>query len=376
MYTAPVRQEDMIAAGEEAPAINGICPYFTMFPLSFPLRLLRRAEVGDVVLDPFCGRGTTNLAARLRGLRSVGIDTSPVATAIARAKLVAVVPEEVIACARRIVADSAIDDSTPEGDFWSLAFGPATLRTLCKLRAALLQDRSTPDRQALTALLLGALHGPRLVREPSYFSNQMPRTFASKPDYSVRYWQKHNLHPTDVDVAGIIRRRAERYFVRRLPAPKGRIIEHDARDESIFAGRDRFRWVITSPPYYGLRTYVPDQWLRLWFLGGAPHVQYSGWTQLRHISPDAFASDLAIVWKLVATRSRADARMAIRFGGIRDRAAAPDEILKDSLKRSGAWKLVTSRSAGDAGEGRRQAMQFNRGLRVPMGERDYFAIRE
>ena len=27
-------------------------------------------------------------------------------------------------------------------------------------------------------------------------------------------------------------------------------------------------WVVTSPPYYGLRTYGPDQWLRQWFLGG------------------------------------------------------------------------------------------------------------
>jgi hypothetical protein len=35
------------------------CPYYTMFPLDFPLAWLRRARPGEWVLDPFCGRGTT-----------------------------------------------------------------------------------------------------------------------------------------------------------------------------------------------------------------------------------------------------------------------------------------------------------------------------
>lgn len=44
--------------------LNGICAYFMMFPLDFPLNILkRRARKGDVVLDPFCGRGITNFAA-------------------------------------------------------------------------------------------------------------------------------------------------------------------------------------------------------------------------------------------------------------------------------------------------------------------------
>ena len=46
--------------------------------------------------------------------------------------------------------------------------------------------------QMLRAICLGALHGP-LSKSPDqrgYFSNQMPRTFASKPDYSVRFWRE------------------------------------------------------------------------------------------------------------------------------------------------------------------------------------------
>ena len=53
--------------------LNGLCPYYTMFPLTFPFEALAAADSGEWVFDPVCGRGTTILAARLRSLPSVGI---------------------------------------------------------------------------------------------------------------------------------------------------------------------------------------------------------------------------------------------------------------------------------------------------------------
>ena len=76
--------------------LNTVCPYYTMFPLAFPLERLARAEATEWVLDPFCGRGTTVFAARLRGLGCVGIDSNPIAAAIAAAKLTDTTAEAVI----------------------------------------------------------------------------------------------------------------------------------------------------------------------------------------------------------------------------------------------------------------------------------------
>jgi DNA modification methylase len=73
---------------ENSYALNAICPYFTMFPLDFPLSILRKyASKEQWVLDPFCGRGTTNYASRALSMSSVGIDASPVAVALSEAKL-------------------------------------------------------------------------------------------------------------------------------------------------------------------------------------------------------------------------------------------------------------------------------------------------
>ena len=84
-----------------------------MFPLAFPFRTLRRADPGHWLIDPFCGRGTSNFAARLRGIPSVGIDSDPVAAAIARAKLVDAKPGFIIRTARQILEDE--HDPAAEG---------------------------------------------------------------------------------------------------------------------------------------------------------------------------------------------------------------------------------------------------------------------
>src|ERR1700712_2722404 len=85
-------------------AFNAICPYYTMFPLEFPLHLLKKhkAEI-PTVYDPFCGRGTTIYAARKLGLRSYGLDVSPIATAIAQAKLASAESGHVIALAKKLI---------------------------------------------------------------------------------------------------------------------------------------------------------------------------------------------------------------------------------------------------------------------------------
>ena len=124
----------------------------------------------------------------------------------------------------------------------------------------------------LRAAALGCLHGPR-SKDPSkagYFSNQMPRTFAPKPNYSVTYWRENALKPPQVSVLRVLRRKLER--ISDLDAPTvdsfARVLCADAREARPYRQLEDHLLVITSPPYYGMRTYIQDQWLRHWFLGG------------------------------------------------------------------------------------------------------------
>lgn len=348
-----------------------------MFPLDFPLGiLLRKARSGDVVLDPFCGRGTTNFAARLVGLRSVGIDSSPVATAITASKLVAVGVNDILNEARVILRER-IASSVPTSEFWHLAFHSSVLDSLCRFREAFLEDCSTSTRIALRGIILGALHGPKQKTFPSYFSNQCPRTYAPKPAYAARYWKERGLMPEAVDVLTVIERRARRYYGM-LPDACGIVRLADSRDAAVVrsaAPNTQFNWVITSPPYYGMRTYIPDQWLRNWFVGGPEVVDYDSRNQVVHSSPENFAADLHQVWCNAENCCADNAKMVVRFGGISDRDADPIEIIKSSLADSG-WRVATIRRAGSAAQGKRQANTFLRKRSKPVFEFDVWATRD
>lgn len=79
----------------EIPAINNMARERTGWPSQKPLSLLSMLVTaccppGGVVLDPFCGSGTTLVAACASGRRAIGIDRAPRAIEIARARLEAI----------------------------------------------------------------------------------------------------------------------------------------------------------------------------------------------------------------------------------------------------------------------------------------------
>jgi hypothetical protein len=360
-------------------SLNGICPYFTMFPLDFPNNILERKAIrGEWVMDPFCGRGTTNYASRMLGLPSIGIDSSPVAVALAQAKLANTTPDSIIATAKEILAEVEMPQSMPDDEFWEWAFNASVLKVLCRLREGLIKNCASDSRKALRAILLGALHGPSGKKRQSYFSNQSPRTYAPKPGYSIKYWRSNELLPPNVDVMEIIKHRAYRYYDGLTENIGGLIIHGDSRLKHTYSqikSDTKISWILTSPPYYGMRTYLPDQWLRLWFVGGSAKVDYSMTGQVDHTSPSIFASQLKQVWQNTGSLCKSGAELIIRFGAINDRKAEPLPILKESLKDTG-WRIQTRKSAGYASEGRRQALHISKASKKALEEYDIWAIWE
>ena len=342
-------------------SVNAVCPYFTMFPIEFPLKILSRETRSTAnVLDPFCGRGTTNIAARLLGFSSVGVDSHPLAVALTKAKLISPRPASILETLDEILDENDDVEDVPYGEFWEFAFEKSTLSMISKIRRALIKDCRSQERTALRAIVLGALHGPVMKTVPSYFSNQSPRTFAPKPRYAVKFWRKRGLRPQKVDVRGLVLRRANRFYSEVLPDVDSHTLLGDSREPTTFHAdgmEHPFDWVITSPPYFGLQTYRPDQWIRLWFLGGPDTVDYSQADQLTHGNPQDFASQLRRVWKNCANACNSGARMVIRFGNLPNRKVDAFDILRESL-RGTDWRIQTKCDAGTASSGRRQADHF------------------
>ncbi|HBN8202392.1 DNA methyltransferase [Pseudomonas aeruginosa] len=357
----------MALAYRKENALNAICPYFTMFPLEFPTGILKKhSNDKPVVLDPFCGRGTTLFSARKFGLSAWGIDSSPVAVAIARAKLASCNVEAPLKLASELI--SGIEPAElPDTPFFNSAYHQSTLRDICALREGLLTLANETDASSiLRAAALGCLHGPlpKHVENAGYFSNQMPRTYASKPDYAVRFWRERNLNPPKIDVLRVLRRKIERLVGLEEPSPCSisQVLHGDAQSEDLFRSiKTAPSIVITSPPYYGMRTYVQDQWLRNWLLGGPSSIDYSAGSQLDHGGQKTFAASLGKVWRNIANRAdpSGSLHMYVRFGIIPSALVDAKKLFRNSLDESGVnWRLVSTRSANSADVGKRQADQM------------------
>ena len=128
--------------------------------------------------------------------------------------------------------------------------------------------------------------------------------------------------------------------------------------------RSKFDLIVTSPPYYGMRTYVSDQWLRAWFVGGPARVPYATATAGQitlQPSQKAFTSALAMTWRAVARRSHTGAKLAIRFGTIPSAKTDPEKMILASLRESAAgWAVRDVCPVQPPAKKNRQASQFGR----------------
>jgi len=72
----------------QIPSVRANDIHEAMYPVELPKRLIRLlTDEGELVLDPFCGSGTTGVAAMETNRRFVGIDKDPKALEVARRRL-------------------------------------------------------------------------------------------------------------------------------------------------------------------------------------------------------------------------------------------------------------------------------------------------
>ena len=240
-----------------------------------PSRILEKwVPKGAVVLDPFCGSGTTLVESMLRGNPSIGVDLNPLAVSLASAKTRVVemddVLDRIMDLAREYKGRADFDD-LPDG--LQTIYHPRTLLQLVFLRHALRENR--PEDMFLKGALLGIMHGKsRKGGSTAYLSIDMPNTFSMSPEYVRSFVRKHKLTQPPVDVFNQLRERV-RWLLREgcLPPVPCTVVKGDATQlQSVFT-RHRLEPVdaiVTSPPYLGVLRYGAFNWIRLWFLGADP----------------------------------------------------------------------------------------------------------
>ncbi|MCY4658350.1 MAG: DNA methylase [Acidobacteria bacterium] len=347
-----------------------------MFPETFVEKHLAATPHDGVVFDPYCGRGTTMFQALLQGRDAAGSDVNPVAVCVSGAKG----DPPALSDARSRIDELRQGCREPSDDGWQgdldrffdLCFHRGPLLQVRYLRSVL-DWRNRKDDRFIAALCLGALHGES-HKSPNCFSNRMPRTISTKPEYSIRWWTRGGYTPPSRDVFEILERMLEYRFRTSPPAGCAAVVQTDARRvaDAFPALVGRVTDVITSPPYLDTTNYREDQWLRLWFLGGEARTP-RGRGDDRHYNKDIYwrfiqASMLGLA-PLLAQR----ARLVIRVGGRRLQKSELREGLLRSLT-GGLGREVRLVDEGVTTEvGKTQANAF-RGAKVSRVEEHDFCF--
>jgi hypothetical protein len=297
-----------------------------MFPPGFVERyVLAFTDPGDIVFDPFSGRGTTVFQSLLLGRRAYGLDINPVAACVSAAKAN---PPARASLLRRIHALRAEFDcgsavQVPDTEFFSTCFAPNTLRQVAFLRDRLDWTHSKVDR-FIAAMALGCLHGES-HKSANCLSNRMPRTISTKPDYSVRWWKERGYVAPERNVFDILKAQVTFRLAKGVPTLAGEARLGDVRNATKMFRKlhGSVRLIVTSPPYLDTTDYGEDQWLRLWFLGGAERPKGRLFADARHGSSQAYWAFLAAAWAGISGLLAADCTIVIRIGGM---SFGPDEL--------------------------------------------------
>lgn len=307
------------APGRWGHRLHSLCSYMAMFPPAIPHVFIRwLTRPGDVVYDPFSGRGTTALEACLLGRVGYGTDMNPLALLLTGAKVSPPSRSRLEARLDELESSRATCDPRGEPSDIRALFAPSTLGELLWLRSEL-NPNDDVDR-FLLASLAGILHlNADSAGYPRGLTVSMPNTFAMAPRYVRKFIKKNGLKAPKVSPLAMVRARAMQMLGDGF-SHQGRAWAHDATTQpSGPVQKKRAKLLLTSPPYLHVMKYGKINWIRLWLLGEEP-------AKVDHalFSSSSLPKYLGFMSKVIAHSAQAitdDGYICLVIGDVRKRDA-------------------------------------------------------
>jgi hypothetical protein len=245
----------------------------------------RLTKPGDVVFDPFMGRGTTPVQAALMGRQAFGNDVNPLSVLLSRPRMRTITIEAVAAALR------SVDWSAGEVQREDLLafYHPETLRRLEALRlwiaerAPLGSDDVDPVADWIRMVAINRLSG----HSPGFFSGRsMPPNQAVSVKAQLKINEKLGVSPPERDVAGVILKKSRTLLKDGCAPSQVRASLHTGPAWATPGIPDvSVDLTVTSPPFLDIVQYAGDNWLRCWFAGIDPasvaidmHKTEEAWT--------------------------------------------------------------------------------------------------
>jgi hypothetical protein len=245
--------------------------------------LRKHAKPGSVVFDPFLGRGTTLIEARLHGCRTIGSDINPLAIRLARPRLCPPTLEQIRDRLNSVVLSPVESESNGLLEF----FHPDTLQEIQGWMAYFRQRRELGLIDAVDEWIEMVAVNRLTGHSNGFFSvYTLPPNQAVSIDRQKKINAKLKQRPEYRNTRLLILKKTRSLL--RDPLPEGfsnhsPILFQASADALSQVPSDSVDLVVTSPPFLDEVDYLQDNWMRMWFCG--IDLEKSALWQLRSI-PD------------------------------------------------------------------------------------------
>jgi hypothetical protein len=300
----------------------------------------RLTKPGQLVYDPFLGRGTTMIEAALLGRQVIGCDVNPLSRILCEPRLTPPSLTEVRAALEKVAWKDG-NELPPD----LLAFyHPATLRQIVALRGYLSKrpwEEKPPVDRWIQMVATNRLTG----HSAGFFSvYTLPPNQAVSAERQRKINQMRSQTPPERSVPELILRKT-RSLLRTIS-----LADRSALDKAASAARfttgschntseisdNSVDLVITSPPFLDVVDYAGDNWLRCWF-NGIDEKAIKIWILRNAASWMAAMKELFLELRRVL---KPGGHMAFEVGEVRSGKLRMEELVIPAARSAGLQPLL------------------------------------
>ncbi len=264
------RGEFWTAKQRQAVSIHEIS-YRACFKPQLPAYFISRLTApGDVVYDPFSGRGTTAVEAALHGRRVIANDFNPLSALLTRPRLEL---PDLEAISTRLAEIDLDAKSTVALDL-SMFFHDDTLREIAALRDYLISRHAQDQEDAVDRWIRMVATNRLTGHSKGFFSvYTLPPNQATSAQRQIKINQQRAQTPGYRDTRALILKKS-RQLQRGITAEQRASLHAAAARARFMTGKAdathgmadaSVQLTVTSPPFLDIVQYANDNWLRCWF---------------------------------------------------------------------------------------------------------------